>query len=82
MNTQTNKQEEQNKLTKKMLQTFKQVYRINNSFISPLTDEKNKHKQIKQIKDYCNNNFELYICSIVFTGGLNCEYITSIKIEI
>lgn len=82
MKTQTNKQQQQNELKKQMLQTFKQVYTINNSFVSPLTDEKNKHKQIKQIKDYCNNNFNLYICSIVFTGGINCEYITSIKIEI
>ncbi len=78
----TNKQQQQDQLKKQMLQTFKQVYTINNCFVSPLTDEKNKHKQIKQIKDYCNNTFELYICSIVFTGGLNCEYITSIKIEI
>lgn len=65
-----------------MLNIFGSVYTINNSLVSPLNDTKDKAKKIDRLKDYLNTNFDFYLLSIVFTGGTNLEYNTSIKIEI
>ena len=61
---------------------FEQVTQKENYFICPLIDERQKTKQIQQIKSFCNVNFDLYQVSIIFVGGINLDYTTALKIQV
>lgn len=61
---------------------FSMVTEKENYFICPLIEERQKTKQIQQIKSFCNVNFLLYQVSIIFVGGYNLDYCTALKIQV
>ncbi len=61
---------------------FEQVTQKDNYFICPLINERQKTKQIQQIKSFCSVNFDLFQVSIIFVGGLNVDYTTALKIQV
>lgn len=80
MTTQTNKQFKT--VQNKCIDIFGKIYTNNNSIFIPLMDDKTKTNNIKKLKDYLNNNVDLYELSIVFLGGIKQEYKTAVKIKL
>ena len=80
MNTQTNKQ--QNEIENKIIDIFGKIYKDEKTIFVPLMDDKTKVNNIKKVKDYLNNKVDLYILEIVFTGGIQQEYKTALKIKV
>ena len=60
---------------------FKKYYISNDYFYIPLEDEKTKVNNIKELKNWLNNNIKLYELSIIFLSGIEQEYKTALKIK-
>ena len=71
-----------NDINKEMNKLFTKVYKVNNSLIAPLNNDKTKVKSIKAIKEYLNKYYNLYSLSIIFMGGISQEYKTAIRIDL
>ena len=78
--TTTDKQ--QNEIENKIIDIFGKIYKDKNTIFVPLDDDKTKVNNIKKVKDYLNNKVDLYILEIVFTGGIQQEYKTALKIKV
>mgnify|MGYP003644446854 FL=1 len=78
--TTTDKQ--QNEIENKIIDIFGKIYKDKNTIFVPLDDDKTKVNNIKKVKDYLNNKVNLYILEIVFTGGIQQEYKTALKIKV
>jgi len=65
-----------------VLSEFTTINRINNIFYIDIEVE-GKVKKLERLKDYLNNNTNIYILSICFGGGRTLEdYTTLAKVEI
>lgn len=78
--TTTDKQ--QTEIENKIIYIFGKIYKDENTIFVPLDDDKTKVNNIKKVKDYLNNKVDLYILEIVFTGGIQQEYKTALKIKV
>ena len=78
--TTTDKQ--QTEIENKIIDIFGKIYKDENTIFVPLDDDKTKVNNIKKVKDYLNNKVNLYILEIVFTGGIQQEYKTALKIKV
>ena len=78
--TTTDKQ--QIEIENKITDIFGKIYKDEKTIFVPLDDDKTKVNNIKKVKDYLNNKVNLYILEIVFTGGLQQEYKTALKIKV
>ena len=78
--TTTDKQ--QTEIENKIIDIFGKIYKDENTIFVPLENDKTKVNNIKKVKDYLNNKVNLYILEIVFTGGIQQEYKTALKIKV
>ena len=78
--TTTDKQ--QTEIENKIIDIFGKIYKDENTIFVPLENDKTKVNNIKKVKDYLNNKVNLYILEIVFTGGIEQEYKTALKIKV
>tara|TARA_R100000781_G_C4004991_1_gene101631 strand:+ start:249 stop:530 length:282 start_codon:yes stop_codon:yes gene_type:complete len=82
MQTQTNKHHSTNLILEAQIKNiFKKYYISNEYFYIPLENEKTKVNNIKEFKNWLNNNVKLYELSIIFLSGIEQEYKTALKIK-